>query len=73
MEQRVEALLSDQNYRSKLGINAYKTLSETWNADVAAERFIALADLLRAKKDVSNLFLDGPCSVAERINNDWFK
>lgn len=73
LEQRVEALLSDQNYRSKLGINAYKTLSETWNADVAAERFIALADLLRAKKDVSNLFLDGPCSVAERINNDWFK
>lgn len=73
LEQRVEALLSDQNYRSKLGINAYKTLSETWNADVAAQRFIALADLLRAKKDVSNLFLDGPCSVAERINNDWFK
>lgn len=73
LEQRVEALLSDQNYRSKLGINAYKTLSETWNADVAAERVIALADLLRAKKDVSNLFLDGPCSVAERINNDWFK
>ena len=73
LEQRVEALLSDQDYRSKLGINAYKTLSETWNADVAAERFIALADLLRAKKDVSNLFLDGPCSMAERIDNDWFK
>lgn len=55
-------LINDREYCKKLGINAYKTIANTWNAKVAAERFLVLAKALEEGKDTP--FIDGPCSKA---------
>ena len=52
----------------KLGIAAYKTVYETWNADVAAERFLELTEYLQAGNKTSP-FLSGPCSAAPKLSN----
>ena len=69
---RVVQLIELPELRETMGRNAYKTLVEQWNADVAAERFIALAQaLLDGKK--TDLFEEGPCSKAKILKNGWYK
>lgn len=69
---KVETLLLDAAIRMKLGKNAYKTMQETWNAEVAAERLLNLAqDLLRSGN--SNRYKNGPCSKAGFLGNGWYK
>ena len=71
-EKQVQRLLDDTNYRKKLGIHAYQTMTSMWNADVAAERLMELCKNLLSGNDAASLFNEGPCSKAERITNDWF-
>ena len=61
---RVKALLDDPARRVQKSKNAYTTITEEWNAEVAAERFLALAGsmLNGGKKD---LFESGVCSKAK--------
>ena len=55
-----------------MGRAAYQTLADKWNADVAAERFMVLAQaLLDGKKP--DLFMNGPCSRAAILRNGWYK
>jgi len=63
--QYTKRLLDDRRLCVKLGREAYRTLAETWNAKVAAERFIQLAKGLLRDENV--LFQDGPCSKANTI------
>jgi len=58
-------LLEDRKLCEQLGIEAYKTLDESWNAKVAAERFIQLAKGLLS--DHSTQYDEGPCSKADVI------
>lgn len=58
-------LLDDHKLCEQLAREAYKTLENTWNAKVAVERFLKLANGLL--KDENILFQDGPCSKAEII------
>lgn len=58
-------LLNDSGLCERLGVEAYKTLAGTWNAKIAADRFIQLATGLLEGKNVR--FKDGPCSRAEII------
>ncbi|MBE6529783.1 MAG: glycosyltransferase family 4 protein [Ruminococcaceae bacterium] len=58
--QKVKGLLDHPEKREALGRAAYKTLTEVWNADTAAERFLELAEKIRQGKD--SPFADGPCS-----------
>ena len=51
--------LEDYNY---LGINAYKTIQNTWNGEVAAKRVIELSNKILENKQTD--FTDGPCSKA---------
>ena len=51
---------------------AYKTITELWNAEVAAERFVLLSKEIE-KHGHCDLFEDGPCSRAEVIKNNWFE
>ena len=71
-EKQVQMLLDDADYRKKLGINAYQTITSMWNADMAAERLMELCKDLLSGNDATSLFSEGPCSKAERITNDWF-
>ena len=70
--ERVKRLLDEPEMREEMGLKAYYTLAELWNADVAAERFITLAQaLLDGKKP--DLFEEGPCSRARILKNGWYK
>ena len=68
--ERVIRLIEQPELREEMGRNAYQTLVEQWNADVAAERLIALAQELLDGK-ATDLFQSGPCSRAEIISNEW--
>lgn len=64
---KVKLLMDNEEIRNKLSINAYNTIKDMWNADVAAERFMILAEKLDKGEDTP--FVDGPCSKAEIIKN----
>lgn len=67
--QNVEYLLDNEEERYQMGINAYKTLHDSWNAEEAAIRVIKLsAGLLNGNVPV---FKDGPCSLAENISQKY--
>lgn len=70
---KVKHLLKDADYRQQIGIAAYKTITETWNAESAAERLIRLSKALLASETSADLFEEGICSKAEVLKNDWFK
>lgn len=69
--EKVKYLLDNPSEQVRLGSAAYKTIIETWNAEVAAERFVKLAEHLLNGERSPDLFADGPCSKAEIITDDW--
>lgn len=70
---KVKFLLDNPERCKELGVNAYKTLTSTWNAELAAERFLNLATKLLNNEDVNELYSDGPCSKSEILKNNWYK
>lgn len=72
LEKQACKLLDDPAYRRKIGENAYRTIAEMWNAQVAASRFVLLAKKLAAGEPAQDLFETGPCSKAEILNNGWY-
>ena len=63
--EKLESLVKDKTLTQKLGENAYKTISESYNATVAAERFYLQCDALLNKKPLHK-FAAGPMKL---INN----
>lgn len=59
----VKFLLDNPREIKRMGKNAYNTIREEWNAEVAAERFLNLANELD-KTGKSSAYLSGPCSKA---------
>ncbi len=70
--EHVERLVCEPALREQLGRNAYQTLVDQWNADVAAERFLQLVQTLLEGKS-PDLFEEGPCSRAKVLQNRWYK
>ena len=60
----VKGLLDAPARRQAMGRAAYETMTTLWNADVAAARFLQLAERLNKGEMVESLFVDGPCSKA---------
>jgi glycosyltransferase involved in cell wall biosynthesis len=60
---KVTMLLDNKEKQIELGINAYKTIAETWNAKVAAERFIKVSEQLL--KGEIYYYSNGPMSKAD--------
>lgn len=58
---KAKYLLDNREKRISLGTNAYNTIINEWNADVAAKRVLELAEKLLNKSETS--FKTGPCSV----------
>ena len=69
---QIKRLKGDDDLQRKLGINAYKTISETWNARIAAERLMVLSETLM-KNSRCDRYLDGPCSRALLLKNGWYE
>lgn len=61
---KVRRLLDDSLYQEELGINAYKTIQDEWNANEAAQRFLELATALLNEGAGVDLYNEGPCSLA---------
>ena len=59
LTKQVLNVIDDKDYRKSLGTEAYRTISELWNAGVAAKRFVEFCNT----RDV-NRYKDGPCSKA---------
>lgn len=59
------SVISDKSKINEIGKNAYKTVSENWAYEIAAERLLSLADALNNGRQTP--FADGPCSKAEVI------
>lgn len=71
--QKVKYLLEEKEEQTRLGVAAYDTIINEWNADCAAERFIELAEGLLNNKSVENMYETGPCSIAEKLSDKWNK
>lgn len=72
LERRVGLLLENGSYRRGLGEQAYRTMLEEWNADVAANRLLRLCRALLEGQETACLFSQGPCSKAPLLKNDWY-
>lgn len=70
---KVRYLLNCPEKQDELGMSAYSTIVELWNADVAAERFVKLSNAILEGDKTPDLFSTGPCSRAEIIQEDWYK
>lgn len=70
---KIEHLLKHPEEQERLGKNAYRTITEEWNAENAAERFVNLAEHILSGETSPNLYVSGPCSRAEIIKESWFK
>ncbi len=69
---KVKALLDHPERQRQLGEAAYHTITELWNARVAAERFLELsADIAATGR--CDRFTEGPCSPAVVMKNNWFE
>lgn len=69
---RVISLVKEPRLREKLGRSAYRTITECWNASVAAERFVQLTEDILSKKKLT-VYTEGPCSMARCLSNGWYK
>ena len=64
--QIVKKLIKDRILRNKIGENAYKTITELWSSEIAAERFLELCNnLLNGGKLIE--YTNGPLSEAKKI------
>lgn len=68
---KVKYLIDNPDEMRRIAMNAYKTILNTWNASVAAERLITLSEALMAQNTI--WYSDGPCSRAPIIRNGWYK
>ena len=73
MYKKVKYLLDNTKVREQLGLHAYKTMVEQWNADNAAERLIELStDIINGNKKV-DIFSEGVCSKVPLIRDNWYR
>lgn len=61
---KVEFLLDNPSEQKRLGQAAYDTITEIWNARIAAERFVNLANHITDGEQSPDLYSEGPCSRA---------
>ena len=70
--QKVKVLIENNESRSKVSINAYETMKDIWNPKIAAERLLQLVNGIMRHSN-TELYDEGPCSLAPIIKNDWFE
>ncbi len=69
--EKTRVILKQPALAAALGEAAYETISTTWNADLAAERFLALAEQALKGETRLDLFTEGPCSKAKLLADNW--
>lgn len=69
---KTKILLSEPQLQRELGGNAYRTILDEWNAELAAERVISLSEAVLEGEPSPDIFENGPCSRAQIIKDDWY-
>lgn len=69
----VKDLFDHPKEQERMGMAAYKTIVNEWNAEVAAERFIVLAQKILEGEKYPEIYKSGPCSKAEILNDGWYQ
>jgi glycosyltransferase involved in cell wall biosynthesis len=64
--EQAKMLLNDPEKTRSMGLDAYRTITELWNGEVAAGRLIMLAQKILDGENDLNLFPDGPVSPDAR-------
>ena len=70
---KVTVLLDSKEKRQELSKNAYFTMTEIWNAENTAKRFISLAQSILDGEKNPDIFETGVCSKAKEIKDDWYE
>lgn len=68
---KVKYLLENDKEAKKIGKEAYKTLTEQWNAKNAVMRFMRLAQQIIDGNKRPDIFPDGVCSKAPILKDNW--
>ena len=68
---KIKYLLDKPTEQLRLGMAAYRTITEEWSAETAALRFVELAGRIMAGERRPFPFEDGPCSKAEILDERW--
>ncbi len=69
--EKTEWLVRHRSERNTIGRKAYETIVCEWNSENAAQKFISLSQSLLSKKS-REPYLDGVCSSADNIPDDWY-
>lgn len=68
--QKIKILFDNKEQRKTMGIKAYHTMLNEWNAENAAKKLIALSkEILQKRK---KFFDSGVCSKAPLLKDDWY-
>ena len=67
---KIESLIINRDLRMQYGENAYQTILTSWNANIAAHRFVKLSQSLLNGTEVND-YKDGPCSSAIFLDERW--
>ena len=67
--EQVCSLLDNHENAARMGKKAYETLTEMWNAELAAQRLTELCTALLRGETAPDLFESGPCSKAKIIKD----
>lgn len=69
--QKVKYLLDNHEEQKRIGRNAYKTIINEWNSEIAAQRLINLSEHIFKGEKYPDLYKSGPCSKSEILKNGW--
>ena len=69
--EKVKRTLANPEEQSDLGRKAYDTITQLWNAEVAAKRLLELSKRILSGEKSPDLFENGPCAKAYPICDGW--
>lgn len=69
--EKIKYLLEHPREQRRMGAEAYRTVAEIWNAEIAANRLVCLAQQILSGEKYPEMYEAGPCSRAEIIREDW--
>lgn len=68
---KVKSILEQPEKQRKLGMEAYSTITELWNAQIAAERLLNIAQRITNGEKYPDIYDSGPCSKAKVMSDKW--
>lgn len=71
--EKIRYLLDNPGQQKRLGKAAYETVVNEWNAEVAAERVVDLAQAILQGEKHPDLYESGPCSGDASLKESWYE